>query len=134
MPADRTHAVPIVPIAASTPPTSYAGLVGSWVGQVPLSYIALRYWRKDLVGLYCGVAGGYALACVVLGVVILRTDLDEVADEARERAEVALERAAMARRRGSVDVHVGSSSEDSADEGVESGRDDADADAETPLL
>eukprot|EP00854_Cymbomonas_tetramitiformis_P014638 gene14638-17293_t len=37
------------------------GLVGSWVGQVPGVLLCTQLWRKDLVGLYTGVAAGYAL-------------------------------------------------------------------------
>ena len=69
--------------------TLLAGLAGSWAGQVPYTYIALRFWRRDLVGLYAGVAGGYALACAILGLLIARADWGAAAEEARARSEAA---------------------------------------------
>ena len=52
----------------------YAGLIGSWVGQVPFVVICTSYWRFDLYGLYTGVSLGYLLLDLILGTVIARTD------------------------------------------------------------
>lgn len=65
----------------------YAGLVGSWVGQVPGVLLLTKFWRADLVGLYSGVAAGYALLASIFVVIILRLDWSELAHEARVRSE-----------------------------------------------
>jgi Na+-driven multidrug efflux pump len=64
----------------------YAGLVGSWIGQVPGVILCLTFWRHDLLGLYWGVAFGYMLVCVVLAAVIRRIRWEEVVEEAKARA------------------------------------------------
>jgi len=62
----------------------YAGMAGSWAGQVPLTLAMVNYWRKDLVGLYTGVACGYGLLVLLLGTLVLRTDWDKAAADALE--------------------------------------------------
>uniref|UniRef100_A0A061S3Z1 Protein DETOXIFICATION n=1 Tax=Tetraselmis sp. GSL018 TaxID=582737 RepID=A0A061S3Z1_9CHLO len=65
------------------------GLVGSWVGQVPGVLGGVFLWRHDLVGLFSGVAAGYALLCAMLAGIILTTDWHHFALEAQRRSEVA---------------------------------------------
>lgn len=67
----------------------YAGVVGSWVGQVPCVFLCTSFWRADLLGLYTGVALGYALLIIMLGCAIWGIDWKDVIKEARERSEVA---------------------------------------------
>mmetsp|Transcript_74317 Transcript_74317/g.174458 ORF Transcript_74317/g.174458 Transcript_74317/m.174458 type:complete len:148 (+) Transcript_74317:99-542(+) len=64
------------------------GLVGSWVGQVPAVVLCLRFWRRDLVGLYTGVALGYALLDILLLGVIATCDWNKFAKEAQARSEM----------------------------------------------
>jgi len=78
-----------IPRAAGRMRTAfYAGVIGSWVGQVPCVLLCTTYWRKDLLGLYTGVAMGYALLIVMLGCAIWGIDWADVIREARERSEV----------------------------------------------
>jgi len=65
-----------------------AGLIGSWVGQVPAVILCTRYWRNDLVGLYTGVAIGYTLLLVIYGGIVITSDWQKHADEARMRSEM----------------------------------------------
>eukprot|EP01134_Creolimax_fragrantissima_P002599 CFRG2599T1 len=67
----------------------YAGLVGSWLGQVPGSYIAVTYWRHDLVGLYWGASIGYCMLSVLLFGIIVTTNWDDVVVDSRRRTEKA---------------------------------------------
>jgi len=66
----------------------YAGIIGSWVGQVPGVFLCTKLWRNDLIGLYTGVAIGYGLLVVLLGGAIFSMNWDDVAAEARQRSEV----------------------------------------------
>ena len=66
----------------------YAGFVGSWLGQVPCTYIAVNYWRKDMVGLYTGVSIGYGLLCVVLLAIIAYSGVDSAIQEAQRRSHM----------------------------------------------
>mmetsp|Transcript_13290 Transcript_13290/g.17226 ORF Transcript_13290/g.17226 Transcript_13290/m.17226 type:complete len:411 (+) Transcript_13290:506-1738(+) len=78
-----------IPVALGrTKTVFYAGVLGSWAGQVPLSYLAIRYWKHNLIGLYYGVAGGYVLLTVLLSLVIITTDFHAVIEEAQRRSEV----------------------------------------------
>jgi len=45
------------------------GLVASWGGQVPAVVLLTKYWRNDLIGLYTGMALGYALLTVLYGII-----------------------------------------------------------------
>ena len=63
------------------------GLVGSWAGQVPGVLVGVFLWRRDLVGLFSGVALGYALLCLLLAAIIARTDWHKFAIEAAKRSE-----------------------------------------------
>ena len=54
------------------------GLIGSWVGQVPGVFIAVNFWRRDLVGLYTGMAAGYGLLCLLFVVFISRVSWVQV--------------------------------------------------------
>jgi len=65
------------------------GLVGSWVGQVPGVYIGVYLWRNDLVGLFTGVACGYALLCLLLTAIIMCTNWERFSLEAQRRSETA---------------------------------------------
>lgn len=64
----------------------YAGVIGSWVGQVPGVMFALHFWRNDLVGLYWGVSFGYALLCVLLFCLIQRVNWQDIVNEGQQRA------------------------------------------------
>jgi Na+-driven multidrug efflux pump len=50
----------------------WMGFIASWFGQVPGVMLMTRYWRNDLVGLYSGMAIGYALLCVLYGWITLK--------------------------------------------------------------
>lgn len=65
----------------------FAGILGSWAGQVPLVILCVYYWRKDLVGLYTGVALGYAMTAVTLLIVIYRLDWEEEARQAYDASQ-----------------------------------------------
>merc|ERR1719329_1071837 len=79
-----------IPRAAGRMRTAfYAGVIGSWVGQVPCVFLCTTYWRADLLGLYTGVAMGYGLLIIMLGCAIWGIDWKDVIREARERSEVA---------------------------------------------
>jgi MATE family multidrug resistance protein len=64
----------------------YAGVVGSWVGQVPGVVLALHFWRNDLVGLYWGVSFGYMLLCLLLIFIIQRVNWQDIVSEGQQRA------------------------------------------------
>lgn len=51
----------------------WMGFVASWFGQVPGVILMTRYWRNDLVGIYTGMAIGYAVLCVLYGWIAFRT-------------------------------------------------------------
>mmetsp|Transcript_24875 Transcript_24875/g.41677 ORF Transcript_24875/g.41677 Transcript_24875/m.41677 type:complete len:506 (+) Transcript_24875:48-1565(+) len=63
----------------------YAGLAGSWVGQVPGVAAVLYFWREDLYGLYMGVSFGYLLLCFILIGIIFKIDWEEIVSEAQAR-------------------------------------------------
>ncbi|CAJ1335700.1 unnamed protein product [Effrenium voratum] len=65
----------------------YAGLAGSWLGQVPGVILCTTFWRKDLFGLYTGVAAGYALLVVLYAGIVICLDWDKVVEEAQRRSE-----------------------------------------------
>lgn len=65
----------------------YAGLAGSWLGQVPGVLICTTYWRNDLVGLYTGVAAGYGLLVVLYAGIVVTLDWHAVVQEAARRSE-----------------------------------------------
>jgi MATE family multidrug resistance protein len=50
----------------------WMGFVASWGGQVPGVILMTKYWRADLVGLYYGMAIGYAMLCVLYGIITFR--------------------------------------------------------------
>ena len=76
-----------IPVAMGrTKTVFYAGVVGSWIGQVPGVMLVLRFWRNDLIGLYWGVTFGYALLCLVLMAIIYDIKWEDVVNEARARA------------------------------------------------
>ena len=62
-------------------------LVGSWVGQVPGVLLCTKLWRDDLVGLFYGMAFGYALLVCLYMYLVVTSDWDQVAQEALERSE-----------------------------------------------
>ena len=43
----------------------WMGLVASWGAQVPAVFLFTTFWRDDLVGLYTGMAVGYAVLVVL---------------------------------------------------------------------
>merc|ERR1712070_499017 len=59
------------------------GVIGSWVGQVPLVVLLVKVWRNDLVALYTGCALGYGLVCILLFGIVVRTDWDYYAAAAK---------------------------------------------------
>eukprot|EP00277_Geminigera_cryophila_P016885 CAMPEP_0179449222 /NCGR_PEP_ID=MMETSP0799-20121207/33208_1 /TAXON_ID=46947 /ORGANISM="Geminigera cryophila, Strain CCMP2564" /LENGTH=94 /DNA_ID=CAMNT_0021242129 /DNA_START=45 /DNA_END=329 /DNA_ORIENTATION=- len=63
----------------------YAGVLGSWVGQVPGVILVMMFWRNDLLGLYWGVTFGYLLLCVVLLRIIYSLSWEEIVQEAKAR-------------------------------------------------
>lgn len=65
----------------------YAGLAGSWLGQVPGVILCTTLWRKDLYGLYTGVAAGYGLLVLLYAGIVLFLDWDKVVEEAQRRSE-----------------------------------------------
>ncbi|CAK0883892.1 unnamed protein product, partial [Prorocentrum cordatum] len=78
-----------VPVAVGRTSTVFwAGLAGSWLGQVPCVLLCVNFWRRDLVGLYTGVAAGYLLLGVLLGSAICTINWHDAARQARERSEV----------------------------------------------
>eukprot|EP00403_Amphidinium_massartii_P021485 CAMPEP_0178389758 /NCGR_PEP_ID=MMETSP0689_2-20121128/10291_1 /TAXON_ID=160604 /ORGANISM="Amphidinium massartii, Strain CS-259" /LENGTH=505 /DNA_ID=CAMNT_0020010237 /DNA_START=4 /DNA_END=1521 /DNA_ORIENTATION=- len=92
----------------------YAGLVGSWIGQVPGVLIATRFWRNDLVGLYTGAAAGYALLVLLYGTITLRLDWNQVVREARERSEVPQVSQAASQEDGAGDATTSAESKDTS--------------------
>jgi len=49
----------------------WLGFVASWGAQVPAVALLTTYWRSDLVGLYWGMASGYAVLSILYGYVTL---------------------------------------------------------------
>jgi len=49
--------------------------------------LCVNFWRRDLVGLYTGVAAGYLLLGVLLGSAICTINWHDAARQARERSE-----------------------------------------------
>lgn len=41
------------------------------IAQVPGVIICTKYWRDDLVGLYTGMAIGYAACCLLYGYIVV---------------------------------------------------------------
>eukprot|EP00440_Ansanella_granifera_P070848 gb/GFBE01076892.1/.p1 GENE.gb/GFBE01076892.1/~~gb/GFBE01076892.1/.p1 ORF type:complete len:539 (+),score=97.35 gb/GFBE01076892.1/:1-1617(+) len=77
-----------IPMAAGRVTAVFrAGLAGSWLGQVPGVILCTQYWRKDLIGLYTGVAAGYGLLVVLYAGIVLTLDWHQVVEEARQRSE-----------------------------------------------
>merc|ERR1719453_777965 len=101
--------IPVVMGRTST--VFYAGLVGSWVGQVPLVLICTKFWRDDLVGLYTGVALGYLLLVLLLSVAIVLIDWDQVVEEARVRSEATTMNTALRQSENSSSRQTASSSD-----------------------
>mmetsp|Transcript_35084 Transcript_35084/g.69126 ORF Transcript_35084/g.69126 Transcript_35084/m.69126 type:complete len:505 (-) Transcript_35084:503-2017(-) len=66
----------------------YCSLAGSWLGQVPCVFFLTTYWRRDLVGLFSGMSAGYALLLVLYSGIIITSDWNKYAEDARRRAEV----------------------------------------------
>ena len=71
--------------------------------------LATRYWRNDLVGVYTGVAAGYALLCVLFQLVVVSSDWRYWAEKAAERAEQkqAPPPDAAAKARASASINAG---------------------------
>jgi len=63
-----------------------SGLVGSWLGQVPICFLFSTFWRNDIIGLFWGMAAGYGLhaACLALCLTTI-IDWDQCAQEASSR-------------------------------------------------
>lgn len=77
-----------VPVAmGKTKEVFYAGLIGSWFGQVPLSYVFINYVDHSLSSLYWGVSLGYFLTCIALAYIIWSADWQKVVEEAQARSE-----------------------------------------------
>lgn len=47
-------------------------------GQVPAVFLCTQYWRHDLVGLYTGMAIGYALLVILYSYITLKRYVDTV--------------------------------------------------------
>mmetsp|Transcript_21434 Transcript_21434/g.32011 ORF Transcript_21434/g.32011 Transcript_21434/m.32011 type:complete len:502 (-) Transcript_21434:195-1700(-) len=67
----------------------WAGLFGSWLGQVPAVFLFTEYWSDDISGLYMGVFVGYLFLVIILGVMTARSDFKYYAEKALERVEAA---------------------------------------------
>ena len=65
----------------------WCGFVASWGFQVPAVYALTYYWRDDLVGLYTGMAIGYAAVTILYGTIVATCDWDYYAQLAVERSE-----------------------------------------------
>jgi len=65
----------------------WMGFVASWGGQVPAVLLLTKYWRDDLIGLYTGMAIGYAMLAVLYSIIVLRSDWEHYANLARIRSE-----------------------------------------------
>ena len=50
--------------------------------------LCVNFWKRDLVAVYTGVSIGYALLTLLLGSLVLSTDYDKYAKEARDRSEM----------------------------------------------
>eukprot|EP00549_Striatella_unipunctata_P007765 CAMPEP_0118689444 /NCGR_PEP_ID=MMETSP0800-20121206/9495_1 /TAXON_ID=210618 ORGANISM="Striatella unipunctata, Strain CCMP2910" /NCGR_SAMPLE_ID=MMETSP0800 /ASSEMBLY_ACC=CAM_ASM_000638 /LENGTH=467 /DNA_ID=CAMNT_0006586847 /DNA_START=108 /DNA_END=1508 /DNA_ORIENTATION=- len=50
------------------------GFIGSWCGQVPGVFICVTFWKKDLTGLYSGMAIGYLLVTGLYAHLTLTSD------------------------------------------------------------
>jgi len=63
-----------------------SGLIGSWVGQVPVCFIISAFWRNDIIGLFWGMAVGYFLhaACLAVCLVFI-IDWQQCVEEAKAR-------------------------------------------------
>jgi hypothetical protein len=72
-----------------TRPVLYLGFVASWLGQVPMVLLLMRFWKADLMGLYSGVATGYTMLVAMYAIVLYRVDLHRAAELAGERSELA---------------------------------------------
>lgn len=66
----------------------WLGFVASWGFQVPGVFLATRYWRDDLVGLYWGMAIGYFALMLLYSGVVVTSDWKRYAELARQRSEV----------------------------------------------
>jgi multidrug resistance protein, MATE family len=64
------------------------GFIASWGFQVPGVIVMTNYWRDDLVGLYSGMAIGYFVLAVLYGSIVVGSDWDKHALEARRRSEM----------------------------------------------
>lgn len=77
-----------VPVACGrTKVVFYCGFLASWAGQVPAVFVLINFWRRDLVGLFSGVAAGYGLLVVLYFILILTSDFDAYAQDATFRSE-----------------------------------------------
>eukprot|EP01134_Creolimax_fragrantissima_P005106 CFRG5106T1 len=61
--------------------------VSSWCIQVPGSYLAITYWRRDLSSLFYASALGYACLTSMLIVVVLKMDWNKISRDAIRRSE-----------------------------------------------
>jgi MATE family multidrug resistance protein len=66
----------------------WMGAIASWGAQVPAVFLTTAYWRSDLVGLYWGMAAGYAVLVFLYGYIALTSDWQFYANVARNRSEM----------------------------------------------
>lgn len=64
------------------------GFIASWGFQVPGVLFLTTYWRDDLIGLYSGMAIGYFALVLLYGGIVIMSDWQKYAEEARERSEM----------------------------------------------
>lgn len=63
-----------------------SGLLGSWLGQVPACVLFSMFWRNDIIGLFWGMATGYALHSLCLLLCLTNIiDWSQCVDEAQAR-------------------------------------------------
>jgi multidrug resistance protein, MATE family len=68
------------------------GFIASWAFQVPAVMIMTTYWRDDLVGLYTGMAIGYFVLVILYGAMVVQSDWEKYAADARQRSEMPVQR------------------------------------------
>lgn len=64
------------------------GLIASWGAQVPGVILLTKYWRNDLIGLYWGMAVGYAVLTILYTWIVMKSDWKHYAILARQRSEM----------------------------------------------
>lgn len=64
------------------------GFLASWVFQVPGVYFCTYHWRFSIFGVFSGMAIGYTALMFIYGTIVVTSDWERYAVEARERSEM----------------------------------------------